>query len=101
MDRKHMIVQRAREFFAERFHDVIHMIQQDRQGLHGWEEPAYLRAVLRRAVREGATAEMATTTVAVTPTEFGRAAGEPDRGQQRVNAAQEGVRIAAARLDGS
>jgi len=83
MDRKHMIVQRAREFFAERFHDVIHMIQQDRQGLHGWEEPAYLRAVLRRAVREGATAEMATTTVAVTPTEFGRAAGEPDRGQQR------------------
>jgi hypothetical protein len=72
MDRKQMIVQRAREFFAERFDDVIHMVQQDRQELQGWEEPNHLRAVLRRAVREGAT-ETAATTVAVAPAEFGRA----------------------------
>jgi hypothetical protein len=58
------------------------MAQHDRQELHGWEEPAHLRAVLRRAVREGPTRETATT-VAVAPTETARAAGEPDRGQQR------------------
>jgi hypothetical protein len=83
MDRKQMIVQRAREFFADRFDDVKHMVQQDRQELHGWEEPAYLRAVLRRAVWEGVTAETGTTAMAVAQTEIGRAAGEPDRGQQR------------------
>src|SRR6516162_7126300 len=83
MDRKQIIVQRARDFFAERFDDVIHMVQQDRQELHGWEEPAHLRAVLRRTVREAATAATAATTVAVAATEIGRAAGEPDRGQQR------------------
>jgi hypothetical protein len=83
MDRKQMIAQRAREFFAERFEDVIHMIQQDRQELHGWEEPAHLRGVLRRAVREGAGTPATATAVVTTALEFARAAGEPDRGEQR------------------
>jgi hypothetical protein len=83
MDRKQMIVQRAREFFAERIDDVIHLIHQDRQALQGWEEPAHLRAVLRRAVREALATETAATAVAIPAMEFARAAGEPDRGEQR------------------
>src|SRR4051794_4175114 len=86
MDRKQMIVQRVREFFGERVDDVVHMVRQDRQEVRGWEEPAHLRAALRRAVRaEGGSpspqTEAGTTTVYAT--EFGRTAGEPDRGQQR------------------
>src|SRR5881275_634923 len=86
MDRKQMVVQRVREFFGERLDDVLHMVRQDRQGMRGWEEPAHVRAVVRRTIREGAGAETETeeaTDVAVNGTEFGRSAGEPDRGQQR------------------
>ena len=82
MEYKQKIIKRAREFFADRFDDVIHMVQQDRQALHGWEEPVHLRAALRRAVREGEAAEAAATVVTA-KAEFGRGAGEPDRGQQR------------------
>jgi hypothetical protein len=81
MDRRQLIVQRARELFGERLDDVIHMIRQDRQDLRGWEEPAHVRAVLRRTIREGGETDPAE--VAVATLEFGRAAGEPDRGQQR------------------
>ena len=52
MDRRQLIVQRAREVFGERLEDVVHMVRQDRQDLRGWEEPSHLRAVLRRAIRE-------------------------------------------------
>src|SRR5262249_25474630 len=57
------------------------MVRQDRQELRGWEEPAHVRAVVRRAAREGNGA--AEAAVALAASEFGRAAGEPDRGQQR------------------
>jgi hypothetical protein len=82
MERKQVIVQRAREFFGQRLDEVVQMVQQDRQELRGWEEPAHLRAVLRRAVREG-TAPTEAIQVANGATAIGHAAGEPDKGQQR------------------
>jgi Trypsin-like peptidase domain len=86
MDRKQMVVQRVREFFGERVDDVLHMVRQDRQELRGWQEPAHVRAVLRRAIRaEGSPTpqDNDTARTLVLESEFGRAAGEPDRGQQR------------------
>jgi hypothetical protein len=83
MDRRQMVVQRAREFFGERLEDAVHMARQDRQELRGWEEPAHVRAVVRRTIREGSAADAEATDVAVNGLEFGRGAGEPDRGQQR------------------
>jgi hypothetical protein len=59
------------------------MIRQDRQDLRGWEEPAHVRAVLRRTIREAGTTETENGDVIVSELEFGRTAGEPDRGQQR------------------
>lgn len=82
MDGKQLTVQRARELFADRLDDVLHMVRQDRQELRGWEEPAHLRAVVRRTIREGGTeTEETQTTVALA--EVSRGAAEPDRGQQR------------------
>jgi hypothetical protein len=84
MDSKQLIVQRAQDFFADRIDDVLHVVRQDRQELRGWEEPGHLRAVARRTIREaggGESEEM--TDLAVAVGESGRAAGEPDRGQQR------------------
>jgi hypothetical protein len=81
MDRRQLIVERTRTVFAERLDDVVHMVRQDRQDLRGWEEPAHVRAVLRRTIREGAGSE--TAAVAIAEPECGRGAGEPDRGQQR------------------
>ena len=85
MDRKQIVVQRAREYFAERLDDVIHMVRQDRQEMRGWEEPAHIRAVARRAV--GEEGSRAATDVSAGPAredaDMGRTAGEPDRGQQR------------------
>jgi hypothetical protein len=83
-----MIVQRARDYFGDRLDDVVHMVRQDRQELRGWQEPAHVRAVVRRTIREQngneATSALTTTTrTSMTPTEFGRNAGEPDPGQQR------------------
>jgi hypothetical protein len=88
MDRRQLVTQRVREFFGERVEDVLHMVRQDRQELRGWEEPAHLRAVVRRTIREqGGDVETAPVATATrqTPffTDFGRGAGEPDRGQQR------------------
>jgi hypothetical protein len=83
MDRRLFVVQKARELFGERLEDVVHMVRQDRQDLRGWEEPAHVRAVLRRTVREGGNLESENVDVAVAELEFGRTAGEPDRGQQR------------------
>src|SRR5437879_3155183 len=87
MDRRQMLVQRVREFLGERVDDVLHMVRQDRQELRGWQEPAHVRAVVRRTVRE----EGGTTSMPAEPAEravlaereVGRTAGEPDRGQQR------------------
>ncbi len=82
MDRRQWVVQRTREYFGERIDDVIHMVRQDRQNMRGWEEPAHLRAVARRAMRaEGGT--LTESSVSVAELELGRTAGEPDRGQQR------------------
>jgi len=86
MDRKQLVVERTRAIFGERLDDVIHMVRQDRQDLRGWEEPAHLRAVLRRrTIRVGGDADAfdETSNVAVADTGFGRNAGEPDPGQQR------------------
>ena len=84
MDRRQMIVQRTRELFADRLDDVLHMLRQDRQEMRGWQEPAHVRAVVRRTIAEGGGGG---GTEAVTRTapemEFGRGAAEPDRGQQR------------------
>ena len=86
MDRRQMIVQRAREFFGERFDDVLHHVRQDREELRGWQEPAHVRAVVRRSLREGgpdADSGGRTALAADPEPEVGRTAGEPDRGQQR------------------
>src|SRR5438309_1153515 len=85
MDRKQMVVQRARDIFGERLDDVHEMVRQDRQDLRGWEEPAHVRAVVRRTIREtvGGEPETSETTLTQTMPEIGRGAGEPDRGHQR------------------
>ena len=82
MERKQQIIQRTREYFGERLDEVLHMVQRDRQELHGWEEPSHLRGVLRRAVREEGSAAARAISVAVSETAF-RGAAEPDLGQQR------------------
>src|SRR5262249_41890476 len=83
MDRKQILVQRAREFFGDRLDAVLHMVQQDRRALHGWEEPPHLRAVLRRAICEGAPAGTGAAPTTVAEYECDRGAGEPQAGQQR------------------
>jgi hypothetical protein len=86
MDRRQMVVQRAREFFGERLADVLLMVRQDRQELRGWQEPAHVRAVVRRTIREGregAEAGEALARTGLIDSEFARTAAEPDRGQQR------------------
>jgi hypothetical protein len=59
------------------------MVRQDRQDLRGWQEPAHVRAVVRRTVREEGGGPAGAGRAAVAELEVGRAAGEPDRGQQR------------------
>jgi hypothetical protein len=103
MDRRQVLVQRAREFFGERLDDVREMVRQDRQEFRGWQEPAHLRQARRQAREEGGyvfTRETTTLTDAPgaerpqTPwrapgeTELGRTAFEPDRAQQREATAQ-------------
>lgn len=84
MDRRQLVAQRAREYFGERLEDVVHMIRQDRQEMRGWEEPAHLRAVVRGGIRERAAAgDRDAAETALAEVEMGRAAGEPERGQQR------------------
>jgi hypothetical protein len=84
MDRKQLVVERTRAVFGERLDDVLHMVRQDRQDLRGWEEPAHVRAVLRRrTVRANSDNFNDTSNVTVAETDFGRNAGEPDPGMQR------------------
>jgi len=83
MERKQMIMQHAREFFGERLDQVLQSVRQDRAELRGWQEPARLRAVLRRAVREARPGEGATAPATVAEIGIGRGAGEPDKGEQR------------------
>ena len=53
--------------------------------MRGWQEPAHIRCVLRRSINEQLSTPQENGSVAVAEqeTEFGRTAGEPDRGQQR------------------
>lgn len=83
MERKQLIVQRAREVFGNRLDQVLHMVQEDRQQLRGWQEPAHLRAVLRRAVKEEAHSASSSVVVGLAEPEIGQGAGEPDKGEQR------------------
>jgi hypothetical protein len=89
MDRKQMVVERTRIVFGERLDDVVHMVRQDRQDLRGWEEPTHIRGVLRRRTLRANNESFSNNNtennaeVIVGETEFGRGAGEPDRGQQR------------------
>jgi hypothetical protein len=82
MDLKQLVLQRTRECFAERFGEIIAQVRQDRQSLRGWEEPAHLRAALRRAVDGAAEAAAATETALAEPDSF-RQAGEPGPAEQR------------------
>ncbi|MCI0456275.1 MAG: serine protease [Gemmataceae bacterium] len=88
MDRRQLVVERTRTIFGDRLDDVIHMVRRDREDLRGWEEPAHVRAAMRRAVREGGESYGEAGGVAVIDGEFGRRAGEPDRGQQREGVGQ-------------
>jgi hypothetical protein len=81
-ERGQKVVQCARQFFPSHLDELMHLVQQDRQALYGWEEPAHLRATLRRAASEGPTVTGAAQ-MAVAETEFGREAGEPEPGEQR------------------
>jgi hypothetical protein len=84
MDRKQLVVERTRAVFGERLDDVLHMVRQDRQDLRGWQEPAHIRAVLRRrTVRANSDNFNDTSDVVVAETNFGRGAGEPEPGLQR------------------
>jgi hypothetical protein len=93
MDRNQTVVQRAREFFSDRLTDVLHMVRDDRQEMRGWQEPAHVRAAVRRTVRAEAGAPTTTTETSAGDDfvadvsqvffEFGRGAGEPEGGQQR------------------
>jgi len=80
-----MVVERTRAVFGERLDDVLHMVRQDRQDLRGWEEPAHVRAVLRRRTIRATNNDNfnETSDVTVADTDFGRGAGEPEPGQQR------------------
>src|SRR5262249_36520685 len=51
--------------------------------LRGWQEPAHVRGVMRRLEAREAGAGDRFTATALAELELGRAAGEPDRGQQR------------------
>ena len=51
--------------------------------MRGWEEPAHLRAVVRTGIRERGVGQADTAETALADVEIGRAAGEPERGQQR------------------
>jgi hypothetical protein len=84
MERKQLLVQRSCDFFADRFYDVVRMIRQDRQQMGGWEEPEHVRAVFRRILHEGTSAETGAREVTVAEeAEFGRGVNEPPPGQQR------------------
>lgn len=87
MDRRQLIVQRARDFFGDRLDDVREMVRQDRQELRGWQEPAHMRGALRRAGREEGAAightRVAERTILVDPSPAETEFGEPERGQQR------------------
>jgi Trypsin-like peptidase domain len=102
MDRRQLLVQRVREFFGDRLDDVLPMVRQDRQELRGWQEPAHVRAVVRRSIRagtrEGDPGEEAAERTAVAEFESARGAAEPDPGQQR-EATGQLLEAAAAGLD--
>ncbi len=87
MDRRQLVAQRVREIIAERVEDVLAMVRQDRQEMRGWQEPAHVRAVVRRTIREqGGTNESDSTqetSTQIMVSDSVRTAGEPDRGQQR------------------
>src|SRR5215813_9681237 len=83
MDRRQMLVQRAREFFGDRLDDVLYLVQKDRQDLRGWQEPAHVRAAARRSVREEGGGETETTRAGTLSPESVRPAAEPDPGRQR------------------
>ncbi len=83
MEREQLVIQRAREFFDGRLDEVLQIVRQDREELRGWQEPAPLRAALRRSVQEGQANDNGPVSAAVMETELGRAAGEPGKGEQR------------------
>src|SRR5262245_9321093 len=91
MDRRQTVALRAREWFGDRLEDLELLVRQARQEVRGWEEPAHLRAVLRRPLggRNGpATINERAGVITSAPTdapelELARGAGEPERGPQR------------------
>ena len=83
MDRKHFVVEKAKELLGSQLEQTLQVVRQDRAGMRGWKEPAHLRCVLRRNINEQSTHPSQDGSLAVAAEEFGRNAGEPDRGQQR------------------
>ena len=85
MDRKHFVLEKTRELFSSHLEEALQNVKQDRAMLRGWQEPAHIRSVLRRSINEQSTHSQENGSVAVAEQEmeFGRTAGEPDRGQQR------------------
>ena len=84
MDRKHFVLEKARELLAPIWKKRFSVVRQDRAMLRGWQEPAHIRSVLRRSINEQSVSPQENGSVArAAETEFGRTAGEPDRGQQR------------------
>jgi len=83
MDRGTLAVERAREIFGGRIDDILGMVRQDRHDLHGWEEPAHLRSVLRRTQQVGADMSSEQGSVALMEPQVARRATEPEPGQQR------------------
>jgi len=83
MEPARKIIQTTWDIFGDRLGDVEHMVRQDRLDLYGWEEPAHLRAVVRRVICEGMPSEFNPAELVLPDNEFARAAGEPRRGDQR------------------
>ena len=83
MDQARKIIQATRDIFGDRLGDVEQMVRQDRLDLYGWEEPAHLRAVVRRVICEGVPSKFNPADLVLPDGEFARAAGEPRRGEQR------------------
>lgn len=84
MERKYFALEKARQLLGSRVEEVLTEVRRDRGMLRGWEEPAHIRCVLRRAIQEGnGTTETSGVATTLEDVEFGRGAGEPDRGQQR------------------
>ena len=83
MDQRQLVVQRAYNFCPDGFETILIAIRQDRDALRGWEEPAHLRATLRRSIHMASDRETATAEVGIIQADWAERMGEPEPAQQR------------------